>query len=46
MGLKRRDPQKANLELVLKVLTKFEFPNSIWRGERGETALFQGQKKG
>ena len=46
MGLKNRDLQKAHLGPLLNVLTKFQLPSSIWKGNMGGTALFQGQKEG
>ena len=46
IGLKIRDPQKVHLGLLLNVHTKFHFPSPIWRGDKGETALFRGQIEG
>ena len=32
-------PSKAHLEPLLNVITKFQLPSSIWRGDRGGTVL-------
>ena len=44
IGMKGRDPQKTHLRLLLNVHTEFQLSSSIWRRDRGGTALFQGQK--
>ena len=46
MGLKSRDLQKTHLGHLLNIHTQFQLPNPIWRGDRGETAPFCGQKEG
>ena len=45
MWLKSRDSQKAHLEHLLNVHTKFQLSSTIG-GYRGEPALFWGQKGG
>ena len=40
MGLKSRDTPKGTFRHVLNVHTEFQLPSSIWREDRGGTALF------
>ena len=44
--LKSRNPRKTHLGPLLNAHTKFQLPSSIWRGDSGGTAFFQGQKGG
>ena len=44
MGWKIRDPEEAHLAHLLKVHTKFQFLSSIWKEDKGGTALLWGQK--
>ena len=46
MELKSQDFQKAHLEPLQNIHTKCQLASSIWRGDRGGTALFQIQKGG
>ena len=46
IGLKSWDSQKAYLELLLNVHTKFQLPSPIWRRDRGGTGLIWDQKGG
>ena len=46
MGLKSRTPQMVRPRSLLNVLSKFQLPTSIWRGDRRGTSLFQGLKEG
>ena len=42
MELKSREPQNAHLGPLLNVHTRFQLPNSVWKG----TVIFQCQKGG
>ena len=44
-GAESRNSQKKHLGLLMNVHSKFQLSSSIWRGNRGETDLFQGQKR-
>ena len=44
MRVKSRDFQKAHLGPLLNVHIIFQLPSPVWRGDRGETALFEVKK--